>query len=62
MDGGPAAEAGLKPGDFILQVGGKDLPESDPVGAVEEALGRAKKKVTLRVSRGRKTIKVSVKL
>ena len=62
MDGSPAAEAKLKQGDFILQVGGQDLPESDPVAAVEEALGRAKEKITLRVARGRKTLKISVKL
>jgi hypothetical protein len=62
MDGSRAAKAGLKQGDFILQVGGKDLPENDPVGAVEEAVGRAKKKITLRVARGRKTLRVTVKL
>ncbi len=62
MDAGPAEEAGLRPGDFILEVGGKYLPEDDPVGAVEEAVGRAKKRIVLRVARGTRMIKVTVKV
>ncbi len=62
MDGGPAKEAGLQPGDFILEADGRDLPENDPVGAVEEAIGRATKAVTLRVARGKRKLKIKVEV
>jgi hypothetical protein len=63
MDGTPAAEAKLKPNDFVLGVGDDALPEDDPVGFVEKAMADAKgKRATLRVLRGTSIVKVPVKL
>ncbi len=62
MEDSAAEDAKLRAGDFIVSCGGRALPEGDPVGAVEEAMQRAKKKITLRFYRGSKKLKVTVKL
>ncbi|MCE9638092.1 MAG: M28 family peptidase [Planctomycetes bacterium] len=63
MDGTPAGEAKLQPGDHILAVGDAPLPEDDPVGAVEKAMAAAKGgKESLRVLRAGKFLRVVVKL
>jgi C-terminal processing protease CtpA/Prc len=62
MDEMPAAEAKIQQGDLILGVGDTPLPDEDPVGAVEDALAKAKGKVMLRVLRGGRVLRVTVKL
>jgi hypothetical protein len=62
MDGGRGAESGLKPNDFILAVGGKGLSQDDPVGAVENAVADAKKRVVLSIVRGTRKLKITVKV
>lgn len=57
----PAHEAKVKDGDLIIGVGGKDLSDTDPVGSVENAAEKAKKKLSLRIVRGSKRIKITVK-
>ena len=62
MDGGRGAESGLEPNDWILGIDGDDLPDDDPVGAIETAVAEAKKRVVLRVVRGTRALKVTVKV
>lgn len=63
LDGTPAAEAKLQSMDMILGVGDDPLPGEDPVKGLEEKLAAAKgKKITLRVMRGSKALRVTVKL
>jgi hypothetical protein len=63
MEGTPAAEAKLQPGDYVLGIGDDALPEDDPIGFLEKNLADAKgKKESLRVLRGTKFLKVVVKL
>lgn len=61
LEGMPAFDANLKEGDLILEVDGKALPDHDPVGAVEDGAQNAKSKVQLRVLRGTKRYKITVK-
>ena len=61
MDDTPAAEAKLQQGDFIIGLRGKPLPDTDPVGALEDAFSSAKGKVSLRVVRGKRKLKITVK-
>jgi hypothetical protein len=63
LDGTAAQEAKLQTSDIIVGVGDDPLPDVDPVGAVETAIDKAKGgKVSLRVLRGAKLMKVTVKL
>ncbi len=62
MDGMAGAEAKLQQGDLILGVGDTPLPDGDPVGAIEESLAKAKGKILLRVLRGTRVLRVTVKL
>jgi hypothetical protein len=63
MDGMAAAEAKIQTGDVILAVNDAPLSDEDPVAAVEEACTKGKGgKVVLRVLRGTKVLRVSVKL
>lgn len=63
MDGTPAAEAKLQPGDYVVGVGDDPLPEDDPIGAIEKRMTDAKGgKESLRLLRGTKFLKVVVKL
>jgi hypothetical protein len=62
MDGTAAAEAKVATNDIILGVNDDPLSDEDPVGSVEEAVGKAKGKIVLRVLRGAKVLRVSVKL
>ncbi len=49
MDGSPAQKAGLKPGDIIAKVDGKDITQLPLGQAVELVLGKAGTKVTLTI-------------
>jgi serine protease Do len=58
-EGGPAARAGLQPGDAILEVNRKRI--RDP-GAFEDALGRAERDVLLFVQREGRSLYVVLKV
>jgi len=61
LEGMPAFEAKLKQGDMIVALNGKSLPDHDPVGAIEDAAANAKTKISLKVFRRGKRIRITVK-
>ncbi len=52
MPGSPAEAAGLKPGDMIVKIDGKDMIGIDPSVALQSVLGPAATAVTLTIQRG----------
>ena len=60
-DGGPAAKAGVKPGDIILSADGRPIERSSELPAVIAAV-RPGTETTLEVWRDRATRKISVKV
>lgn len=52
MPGSPAEAAGLKSGDMIIKIDGKDMTGIDPSVALQSVLGPAGTSVTLTVQRG----------
>ncbi len=60
MEDSPAAKAKLRNGDLIVGIGKRSLPDSDPVGAIEETAAKGKK-MSLRVIRGSKRLRLHVK-
>lgn len=52
MPGSPAETAGLKPGDMIIKIDGKDMTGIDPSVALQSVLGPAGTPVTLTIQRG----------
>jgi serine protease Do len=59
--GGPAAKAGLKPGDAVLAVEGRKIPSTERLIAVIKAL-KSGSTVTLTIKRGDKEQELKVKL
>jgi carboxyl-terminal processing protease len=51
MPGSPAEGAGLKPGDKIIQIDGKDMTGIDPSVALQSVLGASGTEVTLTIRR-----------
>jgi carboxyl-terminal processing protease len=52
MPGSPAEAAGLKSGDMIIKIDGKDMTGIDPSVALQSVLGPAGTPVTLTIQRG----------
>jgi carboxyl-terminal processing protease len=61
LKGSPAKEAGLKPGDIILEVDGNSMENKEPVQAVLEIRGEKGTEVVLTIARGNETKEISVK-
>jgi membrane-associated protease RseP (regulator of RpoE activity) len=57
--GGPAAQAGLRHGDLLLEIGG--LPVTSPQGALELLAAAAEGETTLALRRGRRRVHVDVR-
>lgn len=52
MPGSPAEAAGLRPGDMIIKIDGKDMTGIDPSIALQSVLGPANTTVNLTIQRG----------
>lgn len=51
IDGSPASRAGVRPGDVIVSVDGKPVPDTDGVAAVQSLRGAPGSTVTLTIAR-----------
>lgn len=60
FEGSPAEEAGIRPGDVLLEADGVDLSRTDLTGAAELIRGPAGTSVRLKVQRGEETFEVEI--
>jgi hypothetical protein len=61
MDDSPALKAGIKKGDVVISVNGKEIEKFESLQEAVQEAGKSEKAITLQVERDGKDIKVEVK-